>query len=136
MSELGRAVGEWHVRRVGQYEPLPAHRARQRGLTYTDKRYTVSKVVIKSFRSAETQQLFETGRSKRFGAISKVATRKLAQLDAAETLDFLRSPPGNRLEELRRDRDRQYSIRMNDQWRLCFRWTDAGPEDVEIVDYH
>lgn len=92
--------------------------------------------MIKSFRSAETRQLFETGRSKRFGSISKVATRKLAQLDAAETLDFLRSPPGNRLEELRRDRAGQYSIRINDQWRLCFRWTDAGPEDGEIVDYH
>ena len=92
--------------------------------------------MIKSFRSVETQQLFETGRSKRFSSISKVATRKLAQLDAAETLDFLRSPPGNRLEELRRERSGQHSIRINDQWRLCFRWTDAGPEDVEIVDYH
>jgi proteic killer suppression protein len=105
-------------------------------LTYTDKRYTIGDVVIKSFRSAETRQLFETGRSKRFGSITKVATRKLAQLDAAETLEFLRAPPGNRLEELRRDRAGQYSIRINDQWRLCFRWTATGPEDVEIVDYH
>jgi toxin HigB-1 len=92
--------------------------------------------VIKSFRSAETRRLFETGRSKRFGAIVKVATRKLAQLDAAETLGFLRSPPGNRLEELRGGRAGQYSMRINDQWRLCFRWAEAGPEDVEIVDYH
>jgi proteic killer suppression protein len=105
-------------------------------LPYTDKRYIVSDVVIKGFRCAETRRLFETGRSKRFGSISKVATRKLAQLDAAETLDFLRSPPGNRLEELRRDRAGQYSIRINDQWRLCFIWTDFGAEDVEIVDYH
>jgi len=92
--------------------------------------------VIKSFQCVETQRLFETGRSKRFGSISKVSTRKLAQLDAAETLEFLRSPPGNRLEELKHDRAGQHSIRINDQWRLCFRWIDSGPEDVEIVDYH
>ena len=92
--------------------------------------------MIKSFRSAETRVLFETGRSKRFSGIAKVATRKLAQLDAAETLDFLRSPPGNRLEALKGDRAGQYSIRVNDQYRLCFRWTKAGPEDVEITDYH
>ena len=92
--------------------------------------------MIKSFRSAETQKLFETGRSKRFGSIVKVATRKLAQLDAAETLEFLGSPPGNRLELLTGDRAGQHSIRINDQWRVCFRWTATGPEDVEIVDYH
>lgn len=92
--------------------------------------------MIKSFRCKETRKLFETGRSKGVGSISKVATRKLALLDAAETLDFLRSPPGNRLEALERDRSGQHSIRINDQWRVCFRWTAAGPEDVEIVDYH
>ena len=92
--------------------------------------------MIKSFRSPETQKLFETGRSKRFGSIVKVATRKLAQLDAAETLEFLKSPPGNRLEALAGDRTGQHSIRINDQWRVCFRWTATGPEDVEIVDYH
>ena len=92
--------------------------------------------MIKSFRCKETQKLFETGRSKRFGSITKVATRKLAQLDAAETLEFLRSPPGNRLEELKGDRDGKHSIRINDQWRVCFRWTETGPADVEIVDYH
>lgn len=92
--------------------------------------------MIKSFRCKETRKLFETGRSKRFGSISKVATRKLVQLDAAETLEFLRSPPGNRLEELKGERSGQHSIRVNDQWRVCFRWTDAGPENVEIVDYH
>lgn len=62
--------------------------------------------------------------------------RKLAQLDAAETLDFLRAPPGNRLEALKGGRKGQYSIRINDQFRLCFRWTDDGPAAVEIVDYH
>lgn len=92
--------------------------------------------MIKSFRCRDTQKLFETGRSKSFGSISKVATRKLALLDAAATLDFLRSPPGNRLEALERDRAGQHGIRINDQWRVCFRWTAEGPEDVEIVDYH
>jgi proteic killer suppression protein len=65
-----------------------------------------------------------------------VAVRKLAQLDAAETLDFLRAPPGNRLEALKGDRAGAHSIRVNDQFRVCFRWTKSGPEDVEIVDYH
>jgi proteic killer suppression protein len=65
-----------------------------------------------------------------------IAARKLALLDAAHTLDFLRSPPGNRLEALRGDRKGQYSIRINDPFRVCFRWTDEGPADVEIVDYH
>jgi toxin HigB-1 len=92
--------------------------------------------VIKSFRCTDTQQLFETGKCKRFSGIAIVATRKLAQLDAAHTLEFLRSPPGNQLEALRKDRVGQYSIRVNDQFRVCFRWTKAGPEDVEIVDYH
>jgi proteic killer suppression protein len=80
--------------------------------------------------------LFETGRSRRFSAVARVATRKLAQLDAAATLEFLGAPPGNRLEPLRGDRKGQHSIRINEQWRLCFRWTAQGPEDVEIVDYH
>jgi proteic killer suppression protein len=92
--------------------------------------------VIKSFRCQDTRKLFETGKSARFGSILKVATRKLTQLEAAATLEFLRSPPGNRLEALKGDRQGQYTIRVNDQWRICFRWTPAGPEDVEIVDYH
>jgi proteic killer suppression protein len=92
--------------------------------------------VIKSFRCADTKELFTTGRSQRFGTILAVAARKLVQLDAAETLDFLRAPPGNRLEALKGGRRGQYSIRVNDQFRICFRWTAGGPEDVEIVDYH
>lgn len=92
--------------------------------------------MIRSFRSSETRRLFETGRSRRFSAILTVATRKLTQLDAAATLEFLKSPPGNHLETLKGDRKGQHSIRINDQWRICFRWTADGPEDVEIADYH
>jgi toxin HigB-1 len=72
---------------------------------------------------------------RRFGAIERVARRKLAMRDAAAGLSDLRVPPGNRLEALKDDRKGQYSIRINDQWRICFRWSD-GAEDVEIVDYH
>jgi toxin HigB-1 len=92
--------------------------------------------MIKGLRCADTQALFETGRCKRFSAVINVATRKLAQLDAAHTLEFLRSPPGNHLEALKGDRRGQFSIRVNDQYRLCFRWTPEGPVDVELVDYH
>jgi proteic killer suppression protein len=77
-----------------------------------------------------------TGRSKRFSSIAIDAARKLAMLDAAHTLEFLRSPPGNRLEALRGDRKGQHSIRNNDQFTTCCRWADDGPTDVEIVDYH
>jgi toxin HigB-1 len=92
--------------------------------------------MIKGFRCADTRALFETGKCKRFSNVANVATRKLAQLDAAHTLEFLRSPPGNRLEALKGDRDGQYSIRVNDQFRLCFHWTAEGPTEVEMVDYH
>jgi len=92
--------------------------------------------VIKSFRCADTQKLFETGKSRRWVAIKSVATRKLTQLEAAATLDFLRSPPGNRLESLHGDRAGQHSIRINDQWRVCFVWRDGDVYNVEIVDYH
>ena len=92
--------------------------------------------MIQSFRCKDTQALFEGGHPRRLRAIEMVATRKLAMLDAAQSLDFLRSPPGNRLEALRGDRVGQWSIRINDQWRLCFAWGDSGPSDVEILDYH
>ena len=91
---------------------------------------------MNGFRCADTQALFETGKSKRFSNVARLATRKLAQLDAASTLEFLRSPPGNRLEALVGDRKGEYSIRVNDQFRLCFRWTAEGPTDIEMVDYH
>ena len=93
-------------------------------------------MAIQSFRCTDTRQLFETGSCPRFTNILAVATRKLQQLDSAETLGFLRSPPGNMLEALKGDRAGQHSIRINGQWRICFVWTDVGPEDVEIVDYH
>ena len=92
--------------------------------------------MIQRFQCDQTRLLFETGRSRKFSAILRVAERKLAQLDAAETLEFLRAPPGNRLEALKGDRAGAHRIRINDQYRLCFRWTSAGPIDVEIVDYH
>lgn len=92
--------------------------------------------MIRSFCCPDTQALFETGRSRRFSGIANIAARKLAQLDAAETLEFLRSPPGNRLEALKGERAGQCSIRINDQFRLCFRWLENSAVDVEIVDYH
>lgn len=92
--------------------------------------------MIKSFRCAGTQALYEGERTTRFGSFRAVAERKLQMLDSARTLDFLRSPPGNRLEALKGNRVGQHSIRINDQWRVCFVWTDQGPQNVEIVDYH
>jgi proteic killer suppression protein len=93
-------------------------------------------MAILSFKCDETQRLFETGRSQRFGAIRKVATRKLTMLDAAPTLESLKSPPGNNLEALSHDRKGQHSVRISDQWRLCFVWTDAGPTEVEITNHY
>jgi proteic killer suppression protein len=92
--------------------------------------------VILSFRCQETRTLFETGDSRRWRNILNVATRKLVMLHTATELRDLRSPPGNRLEQLAGNRAGQYSIRINDQWRICFEWTEAGPANVEIVDYH
>jgi proteic killer suppression protein len=92
--------------------------------------------MIRSFKCVYTEELSNGCRVKRFVNIAKIARRKLRQLEIANRLDDLRVPPGNHLEALKGDRSGQYSIRINDQWRVCFRWTDAGLEDVEIVDYH
>ena len=92
--------------------------------------------VIKSFKCADTQSLSKGDRVKRFANMEAVARRKLRQLEIADRLADLRVPPGNRLEALKGDRAGQHSIRINDQLRVCFRWTIAGAEDVEIVDYH
>jgi len=93
--------------------------------------------MITHFRCKDTQALLMQGkRVRRFVSIEKVALRKLAQLDAAAELAFLRVSPGNRLEALQGDRAGQYSMRINDQWRLCFVWHDGHASEVEIVDYH
>lgn len=92
--------------------------------------------MIRSFRCPETRALFETGRSRRFTNIAVVAMRRLMALDAADEMRDLRSPPGNRLEALRGDRAGQHSIRINEQFRICFIWAGNGAEQVEIVDYH
>ena len=92
--------------------------------------------MILVFKCADTQSLFQRNRVKRFVNIESIARRKLDQLHAATTLDFLRVPPGNRLEALSGSRKGQHSIRINDQFRVCFVWTPQGASNVEIVDYH
>lgn len=89
-----------------------------------------------SFANKETERLANGQRVRRLMSIELIARRKLRQLDIAGRLDDLRVPPGNRLEALKGSRNGQMSIRVNDQWRVCFRWTAAGPMEVEIVDYH
>ena len=91
---------------------------------------------IQSFKCRDTQALFEAGKSKQFSGIQSTATRKLTMIEAAVKLDDLRSPPANRLEALAGDRAGQHSIRINDKWRICFQWTNAGPIDVEITNYY
>ena len=92
--------------------------------------------MIRSFKCSDSDALSKGDRVKRFASIAKIARRKLRQLEIAANLEDLRVPPGNRLEALKGDRTGQYSIRINRQWRICFRWTGAGAEDVEIIDYH
>jgi proteic killer suppression protein len=92
--------------------------------------------MILTFLCADTEDLFNGRRVKRFANIEKVALRKLQQLHAATALEFLRIPPGNKLEALRGDRAGQHSIRINAQWRLCFAWSEGNVIAVEIVDYH
>jgi len=93
-------------------------------------------MAIKSFKCADTESLFNGARVRRFVNIEMVAMRKLAMLNRAGSLDDLRVPPGNRLEALKGNLAGFHSIRVNDQFRVCFRWTTGGPADVEIVDYH
>jgi toxin HigB-1 len=109
------------------------YRRAGRGIT----RRVMLPIVIRSFRDSATERLWSRKRVKQFDPrIERVALRKLVMLDAAEVLEDLRVPPGNRLEALKADRSGQHSIRVNEQWRICFVWTPAGPEEVEIVDYH
>ena len=93
--------------------------------------------MIRSFRNRDTEKVFRREGSRKLSpALERQALRKLILLDGAETLQDLRVPPGNRLERLRGDREGQHSIRINDQWRICFTWSDGDAEDVEITDYH
>ena len=92
--------------------------------------------MVKTFKCADTEALAKGRRVRRWANIAPVARRALRQLQISGRIDDLRVPPGNRLEALRGDRAGQYSIRVNNQFRVCFRWTAAGVEDVEIVDYH
>lgn len=92
--------------------------------------------MIASFADKDTADLFAGKRVKRFANLASVAERKLQQLDSAVTLDALRVPPGNHLEKLSGNRQDQHSIRINDQWRLCFVWREDGAHEIEIVDYH
>jgi proteic killer suppression protein len=93
--------------------------------------------MIRSFRDKATESVFRREVSRKLSpALQRQALRKLVILDGAETLQDLQIPPGNRLERLKGDRDGQYSIRINDQWRICFTWSDGDAEDVEITDYH
>ncbi len=92
-------------------------------------------MTIKRFKCAETEALFGLQRVARFANVERAALRKLKQFDLARRIDDLRAPPGNRFEQLKGDRAGQWSIRVNDQFRICFRWTGSDAEDVEIVDY-
>lgn len=93
--------------------------------------------MIRNFKDKETQKIFERQRSRKLPSeIQQVALRKLRMLNRAETLQDLRVPPGNRLERLTGNREGQYSIRINNQWRICFKWEEGDAIDVEIVDYH
>ncbi len=92
--------------------------------------------MIQSFADADTEQLFREERNRRFQAVARVALRKLIQMNRAGQLTDLAVPPGNRLEALRGDLAGLHSIRINDQWRIVFRWTESGPAEVRIMDYH
>jgi toxin HigB-1 len=92
--------------------------------------------MIRTYRCKDTKQLFEVGQNRRWKAIETIALRKLEQIDISKSVQALRVPPGNRLEALKGDRAGQWSIRLNDQYRLCFRWEGEDAIDVEITDYH
>jgi proteic killer suppression protein len=92
--------------------------------------------MIQSFADEETERIFNRFHSRKFAAIERVAFRKLRQIWNVSRVELLKEPPGNRLEKLRGDREGQWSIRINDQWRICFEWRDGDAYEVEIVDYH
>jgi proteic killer suppression protein len=92
--------------------------------------------VIQSFGDKETERIFWRFRSRQYASIDRMAFRKLRQIASVDRIEELADPPGNRLEKLRGDREGQWSIRINDQWRICFEWRDGDAWQVEIVDYH
>jgi toxin HigB-1 len=93
-------------------------------------------VLIRSFAGRDTERLYNREKVTRFRSFERISPRKLRMIDAAVTVTDLRVPPGNRLEKLKGDREGQWSIRINDQWRICFRWEEGDALDVEIADYH
>lgn len=117
-----------HIRPFGHEDP--------KALTILTRSATIWRMPIQSFRCRDTQALFGGDRIGRFAKIESVAMRKLAMLNRVQVLGDLRVPPGNRLEALYGNRAGQHSIRVNDQYRICFVWTAQGPKDVEIADYH
>jgi toxin HigB-1 len=127
MEQPGPAKGHWF-----------SHDPRSRSITWRDNNvWRYIGLVLRSFADKDTERVWRRERSHRLDPnTQRAALRKLLILDAAETLDDVRIPPGNRLEKLRGDRSGQYSIRVNQQWRICVRWSAAGPEDIEITDYH
>ena len=104
-------------------------------LTYFASR-NIIRAMISSFKDKDTRELYESGTSRRFNSIARIALRKLDMIAAATQVATLRVPPGNRLEALSGDRNGQWSIRINNQWRICFRWNGSNADEVEIVDYH
>jgi proteic killer suppression protein len=92
--------------------------------------------VIRSFADEETERIFHRFHSRRFAAIERIAFRKMRQIENVSRIEELREPPGNRLEKLHGDREGQWSIRINEQWRICFEWREGDAFEVEIVDYH
>jgi proteic killer suppression protein len=122
----------------GQPGTVQAGITQQAGITLDVNyatRYYIN-VAIKTFKCADTEALFRLRRVARFANIERPALRKLKQLDLARRIEDLRAPPANRLEQLKGDRAGRWSIRVNDQFRICFRWTGSDANDVEIVDYH
>lgn len=119
------------------YRPTIPELAHGIGLRYCPPTAAETTTIIRGFRNRTTRAVFQGKCPKGFPSdIFRVARRKLQALDAAGRLDDLRAPPSNRLEALKGDREGLHSIRINDQWRVCFRWTAEGPLDVEVVDYH
>lgn len=120
----------WFTTPIAGWKPLPTR------LDYSHvKRYYFA-VAIKTFKCADTEALFKLSRVARFANIERPALRMLKQIDLARRIEDLRAPPANRLELLQGDRAGQWSVRVNEKFRICFRWTSADAEGVEIVDYH